>query len=280
MPLILWKQNWKNAFQRCLLPLGHSDFDYHDPLIIGHFSEDQYDEFWNKLFEEVDRINNIDRVYISGITKVPVKGNSRFYKEETCPFLTLSSFSDKGEDFLLSLKTSLRGDIRRQLRRLQENGDVAYRVLNSQSPDLKEQLQKLLFFHSIRWPKAYKAPRFHENLIQYGLKNGIVHFSVIYFNNKPISWHLGFAHRTTFYYYMPVIDPEYQSYSPGKLHLYWLNCWAIKNKLEIFDHLRGEENYKAGWTDQIAYIYKTEIETDKIMSKIKRQLIDFKNKLG
>ena len=34
LPLVLWKKNWKNAFQKIVISVGYSDFDYHDALIV------------------------------------------------------------------------------------------------------------------------------------------------------------------------------------------------------------------------------------------------------
>ena len=33
MPLILMKSNWKDIWQRSMLPVGYSEFDYHDPIM-------------------------------------------------------------------------------------------------------------------------------------------------------------------------------------------------------------------------------------------------------
>ena len=36
LPLVLWRKNWKNAFQKVIVPVGYSDFDYHEPYCIGN----------------------------------------------------------------------------------------------------------------------------------------------------------------------------------------------------------------------------------------------------
>ncbi|NTV97588.1 MAG: hypothetical protein HGA70_00275 [Chlorobiaceae bacterium] len=51
LPLILWRRNWKNAFLRVIVPAGFPDFDYHDPIVSGHATQEDIDVFW-ALVEE------------------------------------------------------------------------------------------------------------------------------------------------------------------------------------------------------------------------------------
>ena len=66
MPLVLWRRNWKNAFLKHVVPLGYSDYDYHDPIIVGTPSQNQLDYFWSVVFHFIDTLN-IDLIDISGI---------------------------------------------------------------------------------------------------------------------------------------------------------------------------------------------------------------------
>ena len=140
---------------------------------------------------------------------------------------------NNSEDFLQSLKTSLRGDIRRQIRRIEKIGKlrlVDFKIF------LKRWKYCLLFWNCTekRWPKAYKAPGFHENLLNYGLDKNIVHFTALRVNDKTMSYHLGFKFNHTYYYYMPAIDPQYENLSPGKIIFSSLVDYAIKNEFYDF----------------------------------------------
>jgi len=252
LPLVLWKRNWKNAFLREIIPVGHSDFDYHDPIIVGKKEDYEQDNFWSGLLEQLNLLGlSYDTVNITGIRAKFAGTGPNWHEDERCSYCDISGFPTP-EEFLLRLKKSLRGDLRRQIRRLQEQGELTYHVYSPD--DLGESLAILpefLALHAKRWPNAYKAPHFHENILRRGLKESIVHFSELRLDGKPISWHLGFIDRDRFYYYLPAINPGFSKLSPGKVHL--LKCVeeAIRLKLSVYDHLRGEESYKSGWTNKL-----------------------------
>jgi hypothetical protein len=280
-PLIIWKMNWKNAFFKKIIPVGYSDFDYHDPLFINNESSN-FENFWNELFLELENIKNkkgCDSFEIGGIRTIPKKSRFLFLKDEICPLCSLEDFNQDSDLFLPSLKSSLRGEIKRQIRRLEEKGDVELVVYDSQNE--KEaiiQLNELLKVHSIRWPNAYKAPNFHHNILTKGLNSNTVHFSALFLSGVPISWHLGFLFKDRMYYYMPAIAEEYQKNSPGKIHLYFLNKLAIESGFKFFDHLRGEENYKDGWTTDAIQLYKTVVFSNTFVSRCKQIALNLKNR--
>ena len=275
LPLVRWKRNWKNAFLREIIPVGYSDFDYHDPIIVGKREDFEQDNFWSSLFEELDLLGlSYDAMKITGIRTEFAGAGSNWHEDEICPYCDISGFTTP-EEFLPSLKQSLRGDLSRQIRRLQEQGELTYHVYSPD--DLAESLAILpdfLTLHAKRWPNAYKAPHFHENLLRRGLKEGIVHFSELRLDGTPISWHLGFVDRDRFYYYLPAIDPAFSKLSPGKVHL--LRCVeeAIRLKLSVYDHLRGEESYKSGWTNQVEKLSNFVQRKNNISSSVKFFMIE------
>jgi CelD/BcsL family acetyltransferase involved in cellulose biosynthesis len=252
LPLLLWKRNWKNAFLRLIIPAGYSDFDYHDPIIAGKREALEKDSFWSSLSKEFELLDlGYDAINIPGIRAEFAGIGTNWHEDEICPYCDIAGFTNP-EDFLSTLKKSLRSDLQRQVRRLQEQGELTYHVYSPD--DLAESLAILpafLMFHAKRFPNSYKAPHFHENLLRCGLKKGVVHFSELRLDGTAISWHLGFVDRTRFYYYLPAVNPTFSKFSPGKVHL--LRCVeeAIRLSLSVYDHLRGEESYKSGWTKSL-----------------------------
>lgn len=275
LPLVLWKRNWKNAFLREIIPVGYSNFDYHDPIIVGPTDAFKPDFFWSSLFKQLDRIDvRFDTINITGIRSQYAGSGQEWEKDEICPYCDIACFRNP-EDFLPTLKSSLRGDLRRQIRRLEEQGSLSYHVYTSNElPDSLAALPEFLDLHAQRWPNAYKAPDFHENLLRHSLKEGIVHFSELRLDDKPISWHLGFVDSDRFYYYLPAINPAFAKLSPGKVHL--LKCVeeAIRLNLSVYDHLRGEESYKSGWTDETEQLRNFVQLKDSIPSNIKSFVIE------
>lgn len=274
-PLLLWRRNWKNAFLREVIPLGYSDFDYHDPIIVGNREIFEPDNFWSSFLEELDLLGlGYDAINITGIRTEFAGTGPNWHEDEICPFCNISGFTTP-EDFLPTLKQSLRGDLRRQIRRLQEQGELTYHVYSPDDLDASLAiLPEFLTLHAKRWPNAYKAPHFHENLLRHGLKEGVVHFSELRLNRTPISWHLGFVDGDRFYYYLPAIDPAFSKLSPGKVHL--LKCVeeAIRLKLSVYDHLRGEESYKSGWTNEAKKLSNFVRRKNTISSSVKSFMVE------
>jgi hypothetical protein len=53
IPMVLWLQNWKNAFKRLLIPVGYADYDYHDPIIVGSNHTLVAETFWHQFKQEL-----------------------------------------------------------------------------------------------------------------------------------------------------------------------------------------------------------------------------------
>ena len=277
-PLLLWNRNWKNAFQHVLVPIGYSDFDYHDPLFRQIPAGDDKVRFWSELTAFINDNVTFDRLDLDGISDNMSLKSDHWSVNEICPMLRLDGI-DSEDDLMKFFKTSLRGDIRRQIRRLSETGDlqlVEYSDFESIPPAT---FRLFMQQHSLRWPNAYKAPHFHENLLKYGLKEKCVHFSVLKAGDNEVAWHLGFEHKGRFYYYMPAGHQDYLKFSPAKIHLFFLVRRAVENGLEIFDHLRGEENYKDGWSNDSQYVNTYTSDSNSTASIVKRNLLKLRDSL-
>lgn len=277
-PLVLWRRNWKNAFQRLLIPVGYSDYDYHDPIIVHSDGDtlDNMESFWYSFKDEL--LNNapvrFDHVVLDGVRRRFAGKGNQWKRCEICPWADLSQFNTI-EEFLNSLKGSLRGDLRRQARRMKEIGEINFQIFDkSRKRDAHDELGPFLQAHSKRWPLAYKAPHFHEHILNYGIEAGCLHFSILRISGVSIAWHLGFIYHNRFYYYLPAQNEDYANLSPGKMLLFWCVEEAIKQRIQIFDHLRGEESYKIGWADKSDILWSLELKREKIVSRIKDFAVD------
>lgn len=250
LPLVMWRKNWKNAFVRTVVPVGYSDFDYHDPVFARKPKGEELAAFWDELIVGLSQFQ-ADEVDLDGIRFTG--GSLEWRQGDICPAFLLDGVKDR-EDLLKGLKTSLRGDVRRQTRRLAEKGELAIRHYSSYD-EARETFECFLRLHSQKWPNAYKAPHFHENLLKNCLSTGIVDFSSLTVGDTPVAWHLGFHYHGRYYYYMPCGNPEFAVCSPVKVHLSYLMGEAAERGDKVFDHLRGEENYKSGWSNSAEYVH-------------------------
>lgn len=277
LPLVLWRQNWKNAFRKLLVPVGYSDFDYHDPITSARMGTEEWASFYSALFIRLREKLKFDEIDINGLrSELPI---SDYFsaEEEVSPYFDLTSFSGE-KDLLENLKGSLRGDLLRQIRRINSRGELSlYRIRTiDEALDL---LPRLMELHSSRWPSSYKAPFFHENLIKKGIESGITDFTALKSGDDFLSYNIGFNFNDIYYYYMPAIDPIFENLSPGKVHLFLLIRSSVENRFMGFDHLRGDENYKTDWSNHISQLYRVHSVSRNPVSGLKHFLVASKSRI-
>lgn len=268
LPLVSWKRNVKNLRQRVILPIGYSEFDYHDPVISSEIPSESMGLFWEQFINDICHRFYFNKILLNGIR---ITGNAAKFSREhdICPYADLSKFISF-EDCISNMKSSLRGDIYRQERKLKALGNLKLTIYNTDNlAEAITELEIFLAHHKIRWPHAFKPPDLYSNLLKYGIPAGITHFSTLSLNEKPVNWHLGFNVHGRFYYYMHTFDPVYSNFSPGKLHLFYLIKYCFTEQIKTFDFLRGDEAYKAGISQGSAELFQIAMVNQKLYSKIK-----------
>ena len=245
LPLVLWRKNWKNAWQRAIVPLGDSDYDYHDPLVVAGTGSIDWAGFWSAVSSLAAR--HADVVRIEGLRPYCVPpGEPHIAESDTAPFLDLRGLSS-GDAYLLTLKNEVRRDMLRCLRRLEERAVVSYHLFApSEVEPALAAMAAAIEHHRRRWPSAYKAPRFHERLVKAALPAGVLLFSCLELASAQIAWQLSFLDGPVLRHYMPVHDSSYRAYGPGNILRYREIEYAIQRGLFGFDFLRGAEAYKKG----------------------------------
>lgn len=153
-----------------------------------------------------------------------------------------------------SWRKSLRTDLKRQKRRLEEAGRLSLHV-----PDRKEDAIGLLplFFsmHSARWSRRGFNIKFVDSgemgfyraLVE-GLYGKGLHFSYLSCGDEVISIHFGFVSNGWLFWYTPAYNPAFERQSPGKVHIGMLVERGIKDGMKGMDFLQGDEPYKLQWS--------------------------------
>lgn len=270
MPLVLWKKGMKHAFMRCIVPVGYSDYDYHDPLFSKRPSAESLQCFWSGLLDFLKPFK-ADELSIEGIRTSMIDQPELWIEGEICPNLNLQNIHSE-EELMNFFSTKLRGDIRRQIRRLNEMGRLWLWEFKKADEVPDELWNRFMEAHTKKWPNAYKAPGFHHHLLEICSADGPVHFSALMLDETPIAWHLGFEWNGVYYYYMPAGNSDYQKQSPVKIHLYFLLCRAIEKGYQLYDHLRGDETYKSGWSDGFTHVNSLVVHSSSVTATIKREV--------
>ena len=278
LPLVLWRRNWKNAWQRLLIPAGYSDFDYHDPIRVGPANGSRLGDFWSAFIGEISagtETKNVDRLLLPGLRTGATADGSLVETGETCLACQLEDYPNS-EAFLSSLKRSVRHAIRRQIRRMNEQGPLHYRVYDADQEDsAMNALPLFLKAHARRWPRAYRAPGLHAALLREGLRAGVAHFSELRVGDQPISWRFVFFYKRRLYSYISAFLENYAILSPSTVHRFFCLQYALeKKKALIYDLLRGDENYKHDWADHSVPLYALHWKSDGLGSRLRNGWVE------
>lgn len=281
MPLILWKKNWKSAFEKIIIPIGYSDYDYNYPIVNGQSKAINWNDFWNKLIDTLEHDFSFDKIEITGQKEdnCPSSNNLECIVDDVCPLICVEEFENY-DTFMATLKSKERSDIRRQEKRLRELGEFEYKIYDiNEIEEASKSIQIMLEHHSLRWPNAYKAPNFHNNLLDSLLNQGFIHFSEIIIDGKTISWNLSFQFNGVYYFYMPTYVEKFKTYSPGKINMFLALQDCFNNKFRVFDMLKGAEDYKRKIPTKDIQVYKIKFYNTKLSTKIKRLALDVRTKI-
>ena len=284
LPLVSWSKNWKSAFEKVIVPVGYSDYDYNFPLINGEINNINWDVFWEKLFIEIKNNfkNNFDTINLNGIKEGFISNKNNFGCEidDICPIINIKAF-DNYDKLMMSLKSKERGDIKRQEKRLREIGKFEFKVYNiNEKEKAIETLSYILYHHTLKWPNAYKASNYHKNLIEKILPIGFMHMSEILIDQKSISWIISFMYKGTYYFYMPTFIEEFRKFSPGKVHMFLCIKDCFEKNFRFFDMLKGAEDYKNKLPIVNTNVYKLKIKNNTLSTKLKKVALDVKSKIN
>lgn len=150
------------------------------------------------------------------------------------------------DDYLRTLNPKQRREIGRKFRRLEEESDINYRIIESAKPELLD-----IFFRLMRVSREDKAAfltpqmeSFFRTLAQTMSQAGMLRFGVLEISAEPVAVVMCFDYNDKVYLYNSGYDPEYGYVSAGLLS----KLLSIKDSIErgrkVYDFLKGPEEYK------------------------------------
>lgn len=178
------------------------------------------------------------------------------------------------DDYYKSISKGLRQDIRTGYNKFKLTGDIEFETYNIPSP--KALLDDLFELHRKR--QDYKLGQslfeLQDNLgFFYDLafafsRIGWADISVLKTTNRIVSAVFALKYKGIFYYWIPVFAPEFIKYSPGKIHIHALLKNCFEQNYEIFDFMRGDEEYKFKWANHISNNYEFKIYSNGLYRKL------------
>ncbi len=169
------------------------------------------------------------------------------------------------DEYLATLNTKQRHEVRRKLRRLNEAGQVEYHYI-----DNRDALQTnfdlfLRLFSMAREDKArFMTPEmeaFFRSLARATAEMGILRLGLLELDSRPAAMVMCFDYNNTVYLYNSGYDPELDSLSVGLLSKVLCIRESIQQGKRRFEFLKGNEVYKERLGGKEIPLYRCRIRT-------------------
>jgi CelD/BcsL family acetyltransferase involved in cellulose biosynthesis len=263
LPWVVVLHHGSRVARRVLEPAGQSLFGYHDPLVAGPplFPSD-----WDSLWEGTYRLlaGSCDQALFRFVHPGRATGRRSTRCSDASPVLEIGGAADL-DALLARCSTNHRGDVRRRLRRLSEQGEARLWVPDGATSDMDaaraDFVDGFLPAYAAVWDgrpegNLLRQPGladFLSSLVSEGLPGGWAHYAVLRLDSQPIAWHLGLIDRErgALYWWFPTYEPAREVLSPGKALLARLLEHCLEHGLRRVHFLTGGQPYKLAWKPDI-----------------------------
>lgn len=165
------------------------------------------------------------------------------------------------DEYLKTLSPKQRRETGRRFRRLEEEGDINYRIVEEAEPEVLD-----IFFKLMRVSRKDKAAfltvqmeSFFRAIADTMAEAKMLRFGILEISTKPVAAVMCFDYNDKVYLYNSGYDPEYSILSVGLLS----KLLSIKDSIErgkkVYDFLKGAEEYKYRLRGREIGIYSCQI---------------------
>lgn len=231
--------------------------DYSDILVDKNHSDKVYEALADFLLENQDKYDALDLCNIPAVsptyTQFPNLLKEKGFTTETniqevCPVIELP---DSFEAYLALLDKKQGKEVQRKLRRAKGAGDSLNWYMVSDEHNLDEEIDKFLKLMAASHPEKAKFLEndqnvtFFKSVVPAAAKAGWLQMNFLEVMGDPVAAYVNFDYNNQILVYNSGLDPQKAAaLSPGIILLSYNIEHAIENKREIFDFLRGDEQYK------------------------------------
>lgn len=265
-----WFIETRESGERVVRGIGCVDVtDYVDTIVDASCLEGVYHAFARCLQENranYDRINLCNlpehsptlQVFIDILNQYGF--NAQREKQEVCPIIKLPPTWD---EYLAQLDKKDRHELRRKMRRAHGAGNVGSYTVN-ETHNLEEQLETFLDMmaesaeYKAEFLKDEKNARFFRLVMPVMFKAGWLRLHFLTVDGQPAATYLNFDYNKRALVYNSGLRYKFSELSPGIVLLATNIREAIDAGYEVFDFLRGNEEYKydMGGRDTTIYMLK------------------------
>ena len=255
--------------QRIVHLIGCEDVtDYVDLIIDRDNSDAVYDALTSALIDAKDHYDALDWCNIPAqsatYTMLPNLLSEKGFVTETivqevCPVIELP---DSFDGYLELLDKKERKEVQRKLRRAKGAGDSLNWYIVTNEHDLDAEIDKFLSLMASSHPEKAqfleneKHVAFFKSIVPAAAQAGWLQLNFLEVTGDAVAAYVNFDYNNQILVYNSGLDPQKAAaLSPGIILLSYNIEHAIENGREIFDFLRGDEQYKYRMGGQNTEIY-------------------------
>jgi CelD/BcsL family acetyltransferase involved in cellulose biosynthesis len=226
--------------------------DYLDFVI----TPDMENYFFSRLLDELEKENvnylelhclRPDSTVVQGLIPVVKSRGYKFIIEQEATSVEID-LPGSWDEYLATLNTKQRHEIRRKLKRLLEAGNVDYRILSDWSL-IEEHFDHFLeMFRTSREDKAgfmtARMETFFRRMARDMALAGLLRLGVLGLDGEDVAMLMFSEYRDVVYLYNSGYDPRYSSLSVGLLSKLYCLRGSIEEGKDKFDFMKGSEVYK------------------------------------
>ncbi len=164
---------------------------------------------------------------------------------QKAPYITLP---EDWETYLAGIDKKQRHEIRRKMRRLAESEHEHRWYIVDEEADLQAEIEdfvSLMIFDEDK--KKFLKPEMKEHMrdtIVCAFNAGCLHLAFLEIDGQKAAGYLSFIYLNRLWVYNSGLNRKFNEFSPGWVLLGYILQWAIQQKLNEFDFMRGDEDYK------------------------------------
>jgi CelD/BcsL family acetyltransferase involved in cellulose biosynthesis len=273
LPLVYDRGGWKDAWQRSIMPAGHCEFDYHDPIAVGQVDAGLWASYWPAL--EADLANRwkgtFETISLGRLRGGVLPGQLTGQQVDVVPWMDCGGMASLDEILTGGKRKRVRGEFRAKTRDLDQAGPSSLECFSpSETDKALASVEGFIDSHSLRWPDSSTPGDYYRNLIRLGCPDNTVHMSELRHLGKPISWRLNLTHKKEFLHYVQTYDEAAQHYYPGLVHCCRLIELAVSQGYEVMNLGRGDELWKLKFTDAMYPLYTRGLDSASLRASMSR----------
>lgn len=229
---------------------GDTSPDYLGPL----YRADTDASAFNTLCEALDQLANWDVARLRDLHAHPAFCKAlaaRFGEPRECARIRFINLPNSFDDYLQTLSSNQRKQVRRRRRRFEELGNTRfYRWPAERAID--EAFDSLVTLHTKRWQDtadagSFDTPEyldFHKSIMQALHTRDALRLYCLELNGAMIAMEYSYKWNNAVYSFQCGYDPDHSELRPGQLLLNYSIENAISEGLGQYDMLKGDYDYK------------------------------------